>query len=113
MGKYFVLKKEFAFLESEYGFKIYMKQKHGAYYYLTWTNNSKDIMVLYDDRIKEGTESPVWIRIYDANSLGTSYDDVNEFKNEFAIPSGSPKERIRSAASWLKKAILNGIVIIE
>lgn len=113
MGRYSTIKKEFAFLESEYGFEKYMEQKHGAYYYLAWINARKKIMVLYDDRINEKEESPVWIRIYDADSLGTAYDDVDEFRDEFAIQSGSPKERIRRAAEWLRKAIKCKTVIIE
>lgn len=113
MGRYSIIKKEFAFLESEYGFKKYMKQRYGAYYYIAWTNEKKDIMVLYDDRIDERTESPVWIRIYDADSLGTAYDDVDEFRNEFTMQSGSPRERIRSAARWLREAIENKIVLID
>lgn len=90
-----------------------MQQKHGAYYYLLWTNDRKNIMVLYDDRIDERFESPVWIRIYDADSLGTAYDDVDEYRNEFALQSGTPKERIRCAAKWLSEAIESGIVLIE
>lgn len=112
MSRYSVIKHEFAFLESKYAFRKYMQQKHGAYYYLSWTNSRKDIMVLYDDRIDERIESPVWIRIYDADSLGTAYDDVDEFRNEFAIQSGSPKERIRCAAKWLREAIENKTVLI-
>lgn len=113
MGRYSVIKNEFAFLESEYGFQKYMKQKHGAYYYLAWRNQKKNIMVLYDDRIDERVENPVWIRVYDADSLGTAYDDVDEFKNEFAIQSGSPRERIQRAAEWLKKAIGDKTIMIE
>lgn len=112
MGRYSIIKKEFAFLESEYGFKKYMKQKHGAYYYIAWTNEKKDIMVLYDDRIDEKIESPVWIRIHDADSLGTAYDDVDEFRDEFAIQSGTPRERIHCASEWLKIAIANKVVTI-
>lgn len=113
MTKYPVIKREFAFLESEYAFKKYLKQKHGAYYFLTWTNDRKEIMVLYDDRIDKKIENPVWIRIYDADCFGTAYDDVDEFRNEFFIESGSPKERIRCAAKWLKEAIENKTVVIK
>lgn len=42
MTKYSVIKRKFAFLESEYAFKKYMKQKRGSYYLLTWTNGKKD-----------------------------------------------------------------------
>lgn len=112
MSKYSVIKNEFVFLESKYAFKKYMQQKHGAYYFLSWTNGRKNIMVLYDDRIDERIESPVWIRIFDADSLGTYHDDVDEFRNEFAIQSGSPKERIRCAAKWLRESIENKTVLI-
>ncbi len=70
-------------------------------------------MILYDDTIDEKNESPVWIRIYDADCLGTAYDDVDEFRNEFFIPLGSPKERIHYAAKWLKEAIEGKAVLIE
>lgn len=56
-----------------------MQQKHGAYY-LTWINGRKESMVQYDDRIDERIESPVWIRIYDTDSLGMAYDDVDVFR---------------------------------
>mgnify|MGYP004431883305 FL=1 len=113
MTKYYYIKKAFAYLESEYGFHRYMKQVHGAYYYIAWTNGKKDIMVLYDDRIDEKIESPVWIRIFDADSFGTQYDDVDEYRSEFYILSGSPKERIYRAAKWLREAIENQIVLLE
>lgn len=113
MGRYSIIKKEFAFLESKYAFKKCMKQKHGSYYYLAWTNGRKEIMVLYDDTTDKRIASPVWIRIYDADSLGTAYDDVDEFRSELAIQSGSPKERIRFAAKWLMEAIENKTVLIE
>ena len=45
MGRYATLKKEFEFLAETYGFKIYLKQKHGAYYYIIWTNSNKNIMI--------------------------------------------------------------------
>ena len=90
-----------------------MKQVHGAYYYIAWTNEKKKIMVLYDDRIDEKSESPVWIRIFDADSFGTAYDDVDEYRGEFYISSGSPKERIYCAAKWLREAIENQIVLLK
>ena len=113
MNKYSLIKKEFAFLASEYGFKKYMGQKYGSYHFLVWTNDRKKIMVLYDDQVDERIESPVWIRMYDADSLGTAYDDVHEFRTEFTIQSGTPKERIRCAAKWLREAIENKTVRIE
>jgi len=111
--KYYCIKKAFAYLESEYGFYRCMKQVHGAYYYIAWANEKKKIKVLYDDRIDEKIESPVWIRIYDADSLGTQYDDVDEYRSEFYISSGSPKERIYRAAKWLRIAIENQIVLLK
>ena len=41
MTKYYCIKKAFAYLESEYGFRRYMKQVHGAYYYIAWTNGKR------------------------------------------------------------------------
>lgn len=57
MTKYYCIKRAFAYLESEYGFHRYMKQVHGAYYYIAWTNEKKDIMVLYDDQTNVKIES--------------------------------------------------------
>ena len=107
------MKREFAFLETAYGFQQYMKQRSGSYYYSAWTNEHKKIKVLYDDTVDEKIESPIWIRVYDADSLGTAYDDVDEYRSEFYMVSGSPKERIQCAAAWLKKAIEDKIVKIE
>ena len=115
MRRYSHLKKAFSFLETAYGFKPYMKQKSGSYYYIAYTNEKRDIMVLYDDTVNEKAESPIWIRVYDADSLGTSYDDVDVYRSEMYPASGSPspKERIRFAAAWLKGAIDDGTVKIE
>ena len=50
MGRYAILKKEFSFLEVEYGFEGNIRQEHGDYYFITWTNGKRNIMVLYDDQ---------------------------------------------------------------
>ena len=107
MGRYSTLKKEFEFLANIYGFRIYLKQKHGAYYYIIWTNSNKNIMVIYDEQV----EDPITIRIYDADSLGTVYDAV-EYKDEFEQRSGAPREKIRRAAEWLSNAIANKRIIV-
>lgn len=107
MGRYATLKKEFEFLAKIYGFEICLKQKHGAYYFIEWTNRKISIMVLYDERV----EDPVTIRIYDADSLGTVYDAV-EYKNEFVQSIGTPREKIRRAAEWLGNAIANKHIIV-
>lgn len=108
MGRYTTIKKEFEFLVKIYGFEICLKQKHGAYYFIEWTNQNISIMALYDERV----EDPITIRIYDADSLGTVYDAV-EYKNEFEQRSGSPREKIRRAAEWLKAAIAQGTVCVN
>ena len=108
MGRYTTIKKEFEFLVKIYGFEICLKQKHGAYYFIEWTNQNISIMALYDERV----EDPITIRIYDADSLGTVYDAV-EYKNEFEQRSGSPREKIRRAAEWLKAAIAQGTVLLS
>lgn len=105
MGRYETLKKEFEFLAKIYGFKISLKQKHGAYYFIVWTNLNKNIMVLYDEQ----TEVPLSIRIYDFDSLGF---DAEEYKNEFAQKNGSPRDKIRRAAEWLKTAIADKIIMV-
>ena len=105
MGRYATLKKEFEFLAKTYGFEISLKQKHGAYYYIVWTNPNKNIMVLYDEQV----ESPISIRVYDSDSF--SFDAV-EYKNEFEQRSGSPREKIRRAAEWLSTAIANKQIIV-
>lgn len=107
MEKYTKIRKKFEFLTTLYGFKISMKQKHGAYYYIEWTNGNINIMVLYDERDK----NPVRIRIYDADSLGAVFDAI-EYKNEFALKHGSPQEKIQCASDWLKNAITNKIILI-
>ena len=107
MGRYTMLKKEFEFLTRVYGFEICLKQKHGAYYYIEWTNRKISIMVLYDERI----ENSITIRIYDADSLGTVYDAV-EYNNEFEQRNLSPREKIRRAAEWLNNAISNKRIIV-
>lgn len=68
----------------------------------------KKIMVLYDDTVDDKRESPVRIRIYDADCFGTAYDDVAEFRNEFITLTGTPKDRIVCAAEWLRTAIASG-----
>lgn len=105
MGRYATLKKEFEFLAKMYGFRICLKQKHGAYYYIIWTNSNKNIMVLYDEQV----EGPLSIRIYDSDSF--SFDAV-EYKNEFAQSIGTPQEKIRRASEWLKNAIADKSIIV-
>lgn len=105
MGRYAALKKEFEFLAKEYGFRIRLKQKHGAYYFIIWTNPNKNIMVLYDEQV----EKPIRIRVYDADSLGF---DAIEYTNEFDQTSKSPREKIHSAAEWLSSAISDRRIIV-
>ncbi len=104
MGRYSTLKKEFEFLAKIYGFRIYLKQKHGAYYYIIWTNSNKNIMVIYDEQV----EFPITIRVYDADSFGF---DAMEFKKEFAQKNGTPQQKIHHAAEWLKDAIEGKAII--
>lgn len=105
MGRYATLKKEFEFLAKIYKSKIYLKQKHGAYYYIIWANSNKNIMVIYDEQV----EYPLTIRIYDADTFGF---DAIEYKKEFAQKNGTSQEKIRCAAEWLKDAIADNTVII-
>ena len=112
MNKYSIIKKKFKFLETKYGFKKYRQQKYGSYHYLGWTNGIIDITVLYDDTTDVSVQSPVWITMFYAESLVSVYD-VDEIRDEFAIQSGSPKERIRCAAKWLREAIENKTILIE
>jgi len=105
MGRYAALKKEFEFLAKTYGFEISLKQEHGAYYYIVWTNPNKNIMVLYDEQV----EDPLSIRVYDSDSF--SFDAV-EYKDEFDQRSGTPREKIRRAAEWLNKAIADKRIIV-
>lgn len=106
MGRYATLKKEFEFLAKTYGFEIRLKQKHGAYYYIVWTNPNKNIMVIYDEQV----EDPLSIRVYDADSLGF---DATEYKKEFAQRTGTPREKIRCAAEWLNNAIADNRIIVK
>ena len=113
MGRYGTIRKEFSFLQLKYDFYVLIEQKHGSYYYIIYTNAKKDIMVIYDDTVNTKIKSPIWIRVYDAECLGTAYDDVNEYRQEFFISFGTPKKRIHCAANWLKKAIEDRVVLIE
>lgn len=106
MGRYATLKREFEFLAKTYGFEISLKQKHGAYYFIVWSNPNKNIMVLYDEQVKE---DPISIRVYDSDSF--SFDAV-EYKDEFDQRSGSPREKIRRAAEWLSNAIADKRIIV-
>ncbi|MBQ6292651.1 MAG: hypothetical protein IJK77_02085 [Lachnospiraceae bacterium] len=99
MGRYATIKREFMFLAKTYGFDIYMKQKRGSWYFITWRNTNKKIKVLYNELAEQ---DPITIFIYDSNSLGF---DADEYINEFDQRSGSPREKIHRAAEWLKKAI--------
>ena len=45
------MKREFAFLETAYGFQQYMKQRSGSCYYSAWTNEHIKIKVLYNDAV--------------------------------------------------------------
>lgn len=105
MGRYAALKKEFDFLAKTYGFEISLKQKHGAYYYIVWSNPNKNIMILYDEQV----EDPISIRIYDADSF--SFDAV-EYKNDFDQRSGTAREKIRRSAEWLNNAIADKRIIV-
>lgn len=105
MGRYAQLKREFAFLAKTHGFSIRLKQKHGAYYYITWTNSNKNIMVLYDEQVEDSLS----IRVYDADSLGF---DAVEYKNEFNQGSCKPLEKIRRASAWLKAAIADKQIVV-
>ena len=111
MGTYRKLKKAFTFLES-YGFVEYMRRKGGYYYLSAWKNENKYIMVIYNCSTGEKGESPIWMRIFDSDCFGTQYDDVDVYRKEVALESGSPKERIRHAAEWLKNAIDTGVVSV-
>lgn len=105
MGRYATLKKDFWFLAETYGFKIRLKQKHGAYYYIIWTNPNKNIMVLYDEQV----EDPISIRVFDADSFSI---DAVEYKDEFEQRQGKPRDKIRRAAEWLRNAIENNIITV-
>lgn len=108
MGIYSKLKKEFMFLQDEYGFKISMKQKSGSYYYINWTNPNRNIMVLYDCCDEE--DLPITIRVYDADSF--SFDATILYRKEFDQSSSKPREQIHCAAEWVRKAIEDKIIMI-
>ena len=114
VGKSAIIKKEFAFLESEYGFKIYTKQCEGVRLYRAWTNEKKNIIVSYDEDTGE-EEGPIRIEIYDTYvPLGSSYDEGDVvFSEEIQLPLGSAKTRICHAAKWLKTSIENKTISIE
>ena len=108
MSVYSTIKKEFYFLKTQYGFEIHIKQKSGAYSYITWENSKVRIVTLYDFRI----EHPMKILISDVESFGTVYDAI-EYKNELIINSKKPKEIIRHAAEWLQNGIKNHYIMLK
>ena len=97
MSTYSRIKKEFIFLEKMYEFKITLKRKYGAYYFIKWTNTVKNIMVLYDELVDDHLS----IRVYDADALSF---DAEEYKDEFD-KKGKQQYVIQGAAEWLKKEI--------
>ena len=113
MGIYDTLRKEFTFLLSVYGFVVCMSQRRGSYHYILYTNGKRKIMVLYDDTVDQRIESPLQVRVYNADCLGTAYDNVDEHRLEFFNPNWTPKERIHYAALWLQDAIERKTVVVD
>ena len=107
MGIYSLIKKEFSFLTILYGFQIYDRQKHGSYYYITWTNSTIKIKILFDCT----DVNPVSILTYDADSLGTCYD-VTRYQDELVTMTRKDREKIHDAAEWLKNAIADKTIQI-
>ena len=105
MSTYSRIKKEFSFLEKMYEFKIALKQRYGAYYFIEWRNAVKNIMVLDDEQVAEH----LTIRVYDADSLGV---DAEEYKDEFD-QKGKPRYVIQGTAEWLKKEIEDKRIIVQ
>jgi len=114
MIKFFFIWKEFAFLRSDYGFKIRTTQIFGDYHCIVYTNGKKKIMVSYDDL--EFTDDKVRIEVKDAyepSRFINVYTDTDRYRSEFGVKSDLPKEKIHGAAVWLKDAIEKQFVVIE
>lgn len=100
MGRHAMLKKEFDFLK-EYGFKMREKEQSYAYDFVVWTNPYKSIEVVYNNQTE--VEDQPGIYIYDADGYKS---DESEYQIEFA-QNRTPREKIHSAAVWLRNAIEN------
>lgn len=108
MREFRIIKKEFEFLTRLYGFEICSKQRSGSYCYVNWTNSKINIKVLYDVTDKKS----VSILTYDADSLGTCYDTTT-YQDELITTAHKSYEKIHYAAEWLKRAIVDKIILIE
>lgn len=101
------IKKEFKFLVEQYGFKICYTQPHGSYYYVAWSLSELEIWVYYD----YVEAPPVCIVLHGRNSIDMVYDGVM-FREELRCEAKKEKEKLAYAASWLKKAITEGVIKI-
>lgn len=107
MREFHIIKKEFSFLTTQYGFKINYVQTSGSYCFVDWTNSKTNIKVMYD----KADEKPVSIFTYNADSLGT-IADVTVYQNELVALTIKPEACIHHAAEWLKRAIENKTIVI-
>lgn len=101
MGIRFKLKKEFKFLTELYSFEICFCGRIYAYDIIKWTNSKIRIEVWFNKSVR--------IRICDVDSV--VFDGV-EYTDEFALDSGSDREKIHCAAGWLKNAIADKRIVI-
>lgn len=104
---------EFAFLESDYGFKMVVRERDAPSPWIGWSNGKRKIRVYFDGMDEDHDGRQVEINIFDANLFGLYKEPVDRYRSEFEVPSGSPKEKIHNAAVWLKKAIEEKTVRIE
>ena len=108
MREFRLIKQEFSYLTTEYGFRIDFTQSRGSYCFIDWTNSKTNIKVMYDLT----DENPISIITYAADSLGT-IGDVTIYKDELIDQTLSSRERVHHAAEWLKRAIEKKSVLIS
>ncbi len=108
MGIYRMIKKEFDFLSTVYGFEIEGGQKYGSYYYITWKKTKIAIHVLYD--LQE--ENRARIDIYDEDAPGTICD-MTTYQDELITTARKDRDKIHYAAEWFKRAIENKTIVID
>ncbi len=98
MGIYRSLKKSFAFLTKQYGFRIDGFNRSGYGPYISWNNDRIRIVIHY---IRDRVE----LRVYDESERGPGYWDPVIYMNEFASDSRNEKEKVNQAARWLQEKI--------
>ena len=103
-----ILIEEFKFLTSEFGMQIIDSYLKGSFPYVVWSNNKKNIKVVFDFT----DNKPVHIFVYDSNDLAMY--NYKEFVNELVYAANSKKEivgYIKHAAKVFYELLKNSNLI--